>query len=559
MYLKSNYFFLLFLIFIYSCANIAPPSGGEPDRTPPEIVGHYPQNYTTNFQDNIIEMEFNRYLDKSGFARNLSFSPDVNYKIIWSGKTAKVEFADKLKENTTYTMNIGTDYRDYYKAVEPTESFSLVFSTGSVIDSGQINGIVYGEDIKNAFVYAYNIENMNSDTFDLRNSKSDYRAQLGSSGEFSIKGLKDGKYRVIAVTDEFQDAVYNEGVDRFGAANNDVEIIDSQSPYLQVVLGPSIDRIPPEMIFAESYNSNLINLKMSEKIEISSVDNSSFELFDENNRKYQIISAFVNPIERMNIKIISKVKLDTTFKFTLRAKDNGALTLQDSSSNKISEDANSIEFKSIEGAEVIPKLDSLFLKDSTINFLQGNDIYFALNYPLQDLQNSITYRLYSLNDSVKYKMELIRVNDVFWKFNFLEELPFDNWMRLELEIEKAIGMNQIAMADTSIKIDFKTFDRSDLSSISGTISSQYCENLILIAKGKANTYKAIPTNLKWEFNGITPGVYQFEAFCDKNGNNMYDFGQSFPYEYSETIIPMSGEVSARPRWSMEDIKLQRSK
>ena len=65
---------LLIISFLCSCALQLPPSGGPPDKTPPEILKSEPKTGTLNFNSQKVVFEFNKYMNKSQVIDNLYIS-----------------------------------------------------------------------------------------------------------------------------------------------------------------------------------------------------------------------------------------------------------------------------------------------------------------------------------------------------------------------------------------------------------------------------------------------------------------------------------------------------
>ena len=53
---------LISILFICSCANRGNPSGGEIDVDPPKIVKSSPENFSTNFNSESIEIVFDEFI-----------------------------------------------------------------------------------------------------------------------------------------------------------------------------------------------------------------------------------------------------------------------------------------------------------------------------------------------------------------------------------------------------------------------------------------------------------------------------------------------------------------
>ena len=153
----KKYFLLTSVLFLAGCANQLPPGGGEVDRIPPEIIFSYPDNETTNFEDDFIEFDFSEYVDKRSFKEALFISPalDKQPEISWSGTSVEISFPEGLKDSVTYVVTIGTDVVDVNNKNRMANSFSFSFATGDQIDRRSITGSVYGKEIEGTLIFAY--------------------------------------------------------------------------------------------------------------------------------------------------------------------------------------------------------------------------------------------------------------------------------------------------------------------------------------------------------------------------------------------------------------------
>ena len=196
---------LLFLnlLFLVGCANQMSPGGGEVDKIPPTIIESFPKDGTINFTEKYLEVKFSEFIDRSSVQNAIFISPALQrgYEYEWTGKTLTIEIKDTLKENTTYTVTIGTDISDANNRNKMAEAFTFAFSTGNKIDKGKIAGKVYDDKPDGVLIYAYQQEN----EFDPFTKKPDYISQVGSNGKFSLAGLRDGGYKIMAIRDNLQD------------------------------------------------------------------------------------------------------------------------------------------------------------------------------------------------------------------------------------------------------------------------------------------------------------------------------------------------------------------
>lgn len=133
------------------CATPVAPTGGEPDRTGPVLVGTYPENGTVNFTGQRIRFEFQDYVDRNSFRNALNIEPDINipFEINWRRKTATISLNQALPDSTTLLFNLSTDLRDT-RNNRISRPITLALSTGPDIDKGEISLTIkpFSPDIK---------------------------------------------------------------------------------------------------------------------------------------------------------------------------------------------------------------------------------------------------------------------------------------------------------------------------------------------------------------------------------------------------------------------------
>src|SRR5690554_4410425 len=136
---------LLLLLSFVDCAKKGTPSGGPRDTIPPIIVQSNPENFTTNFTGNEIEIRFDEYIKLKDISKELIIFPPMKYTPIITpistSKTLKIKLIDTLRPNTTYSFNFGKSIVDNNEGNQ-FEYFKYIFSTGNYIDSLKLSGVV---------------------------------------------------------------------------------------------------------------------------------------------------------------------------------------------------------------------------------------------------------------------------------------------------------------------------------------------------------------------------------------------------------------------------------
>ncbi|HEX9251420.1 MAG TPA: Ig-like domain-containing protein, partial [Ignavibacteriaceae bacterium] len=274
-------FFIYFSIFFLAgCANQLPPGGGEIDTIPPVIISSYPENGTTNFKDDYIELEFSEYVDKRSFKDALFISPaiDGQPEISWSGKSVEINFPKGLKDSLTYVVTIGTDVVDVNNKNRMANSFSFSFATGSLIDKRSIDGKVYGKNVEGTLIFAYKYSD---DTTKYLYKKPDYLSQIGKDGSYKLTGLAEAVYLVFAVKDEFRDLLYQADQDWIGMPSKEISLTNTDSSFtgLNFFL-MKVDTVKPRILGTVMTDKNHFVITLSEECDSSTYLANNFQIID---------------------------------------------------------------------------------------------------------------------------------------------------------------------------------------------------------------------------------------------------------------------------------------
>ena len=205
--MRKSLSIVLTVLVLAGCANRGVgPQGGPKDSIPPMAVKSVPENGAVNFTGKRIEITFNEYIQLDNISANLLMSPpqqrppDVKAR----GKRVLIQFADSLRDSTTYTIDFGAAICDYTEK-NPVHGYSFGFSTGPTIDTLETTGVVLdAENLKPMKGIIVGIhENLSDTAFTtmpfLRIARTD------SSGYYRIGNMHAGTYRLYAVDDVSRD------------------------------------------------------------------------------------------------------------------------------------------------------------------------------------------------------------------------------------------------------------------------------------------------------------------------------------------------------------------
>jgi len=199
------------IAFFAACANMASPNGGPYDETPPRFLRSTPVLNQTNFTGKKIEIIFDELIQVDKPSENVIITPpQENLPVIRaSGKKVIVELKDSLIADVTYTIDFTSSISDNNEK-NALENFSFAFSTGDVIDSLEVSGIVLN---------ASNLEPMPGILVGLHRDLADsaftttrfFRtSKTNDRGKFTIRNVAEGTYRIYALNDANRDYLFDQ-------------------------------------------------------------------------------------------------------------------------------------------------------------------------------------------------------------------------------------------------------------------------------------------------------------------------------------------------------------
>jgi hypothetical protein len=195
-------YLLLAVCGFYACASMGTPSGGDYDVTPPKMVSSKPTPNAIRFEGNKIELQFDEYIALEKPAEKVIITPPQQKTPVIKavGRKVSVELRDTLIPNTTYTFDF-TDAIVDNNEKNAIEGFSFAFSTGDIIDSLVISGILLN---------AENLEPMPNIMVGLHTDIADSAftslpfvrtSQTNDRGRFWIRNVAPGTYHLFALGD----------------------------------------------------------------------------------------------------------------------------------------------------------------------------------------------------------------------------------------------------------------------------------------------------------------------------------------------------------------------
>lgn len=215
-YILSRIFFSLFIVLlliglISSCANVASPNGGPYDEAPPKFLGSTPTLHQTNFKGKKIEILFDELIQLEKPSENVIITPPQKILpvIRTAGKKILVEIQDSIIDNMTYTIDFTSSIVDSNEK-NVLENFSFSFSTGEVVDSLQVSGILL--DASNLEPMPGIMVGLHRDLADSAFTTTPFfrTSKTNDRGRFTIRNIAPGTYRLYALNDVNRDYFFDQ-------------------------------------------------------------------------------------------------------------------------------------------------------------------------------------------------------------------------------------------------------------------------------------------------------------------------------------------------------------
>ncbi len=192
-----------------ACANMGTPTGGARDEDPPRFLSATPAPGSVNVNREKMTLTFDELINVKDAFSKVVVSPTSKStpRVSSQGRRVTIEF-DSLAPNTTYTVDFADAIEDNNEGNQ-LQGFTYSFSTGPELDSLRISGRVFSarnlEPQQSMIVGVHSnlADSAFSTTRLLRVAKTDDR------GQFTIRGLAPGSYRVFALGDNDNDYTYS--------------------------------------------------------------------------------------------------------------------------------------------------------------------------------------------------------------------------------------------------------------------------------------------------------------------------------------------------------------
>lgn len=500
-----------------SCAKFVPLQGGDKDETPPQILASgSTANMQTNFQERKIELEFDEYIALSNPSKEIFVSPPLDYplKVKERGRILTIEFNEDevLRENTTYQINLGKSIKDFTEG-NALEDYSMVFSTGSFIDSLSMKGTVEdteGQPVKDVLVVLH--ENL-SDTC-LSTLRPDYLTRTDENGNFVLSNLRADTFNIYALEDQNVSFTYDQESERIGFLDSTIFLTEVDSTAYTLLLFDEEDAL--RLIETTHRSDGLVKAVFNrppEEVEVLIAD------IDSNN-------TYVETVKDTILVWHDKLEQDS-----LTIYINGQGISDTIKTRKPKKSISSVPLKNTDTQLVINHTDT---------------IKISFNKPLSTIDTS-----------------LISISDTSLQYDIIESGVMDNqfWLRTSLEAGStySIKLDSASVTDRygtqnkdSLILSLRTQDPEKLGDIKLTVKNEdTLTYVITIMKDEEEVGRfSTAETMEYVMNRVIPGQYKATILQDLNNNGQWTAGSLSEKRLPEKTKEINLE-ELKPGWELD--------
>ena len=575
------------------------PDGGWYDDTPPRVVSASPADGATDVTTKKITINFNEFIKIENAQEKVIVSPPQleQADIKAAGRRIVVELKDSLKENTTYTVDFSDAITDNNEG-NPMGKYTFSFSTGDHIDTMEVSGYVLNaedlEPVKGMLVGLY--------PYDAPDSIFHHEAMMrvsrtNSSGQFTIKGVANGKYRAFALNDADGDFVFGQKSEVIAYSRE--EIVPSWKPdtrqdtvwrdslhIANILQTPFTHFLPDDvtlLAFQEPQTDRFLvktERPTPEKIDLyfsyghDSLPQVKGVNFDSDNafiiehtEKRDTVSYWLRDTTLVNqdtlLMELRFMGTDTLGMLTEQVDTITALAKvsYEKRQKDLKKELETWQKEQDKKRKRGEKYDSVMppkwlevkMPDTQITPLQN--VRINVPVPLERCDTSAVH-LYSKIDTIWYNAPHVvrqlstRQYEVTadWKPN----------TEYSLEIDSAAFKSIYGLENNALKQGVKVGNPDDFSTlvveISGAPITASDTAAVVIVRLLDNSGKLLREEKakggKVEFQYVKPATYYLSAFCDMNGNGVWDTGVYDEDRQAEPVFYFTEEIECKAKWDV---------
>lgn len=519
---------ILTSLLLNSCAIQVPPGGGEKDVIPPKLLKAEPPNFSTGFTGHDFKLDFDEYITLNDLGNQLIVSPLLKNapEVHIRKKSLLVHISDTLLENTTYTINFGQGIADNNEG-NKLNNFQYVFSTGSVIDSSEIKGkIIRAFDLKPEKGALALLYKSNSDSLPLL-ERPLYFAQANDSGEFNVRNITPGNYKIIGLKDTDGNYIYTPVLEGIAFKS---ELVPSNSDKINLTIFNEAPKLSLQKAYSEYSGKVVLAFNApADTIKINFLsDTSTLKIYSIQYSKLKD-SIFIW-YENLNADTLS-------FSF-VNAGLNDTIVTRLFKGVKENRGKKSVELIISDGNRQ-PTVQDLYLP-----------FFFNSNHPL--VSASFEKAVF-MEDSIPVKPQFEFLDSLHMHFQL--KFPWKSKRKYSLYLPSSIFKDFYGLYNDSMNFSFIAHSETDYGSLKlNLIGATGIPTIIqLVDESGATVFREFSSeqDTTYLFSNLDARIYKIKLIYDKNKNGKWDTGNYLNKIQPEEVEFYKEKITVRSNWDVD--------
>ncbi|MCC5943843.1 MAG: Ig-like domain-containing protein [Bernardetiaceae bacterium] len=534
-----NIIALVAIVFILkACASIGNPMGGPKDEDPPVLLLSTPADQAVNFRGQTITFYFDEYIETRGLNDQLQIIPykeGMSYKHKIRKEVLTLEFEQPFEENTTYTLLFGEAIKDISER-NPAVNLRLAFSTGPLIDSLTVSGVVRNpannKRVAKALVGLYD----EADTLTVDKYRPLYYAFTDTAGRYEIPNIKDGKYRIYALAEIKKNLKYDNSEDMIAVRS---EPLDLNQNYENINLDLVRFDIKPFRLLNARGRKQYFDMKFNKSIPIFYVDYAD--------KAYDTIFYYQKQDEVWTFYNRNSPEPDSV---------SARIFAQDSVGNSI-DTTLTIKFNEFKKREEtsfslkeFPSSGSKMPKQTKIDFM------LEFSKPVIEIvYDSISFLIDEDTIAQTLTPELMVFDSQRMHLKFKQFPTFEKEFKLEIKEKSFISIENDSL-EKKMNYIYSYVEDDQFGILSGRVLEAGQFFIVQVIDEQNHIEKEMRNETNFEFKRLEPGKKRLRVILDTNNNGKWDKGDWKTHTPPETIYYHDEEIELKANWEFQDIMIR---
>ncbi len=572
--IRTGIIIVAVVLFTTHCAKQATPTGGLKDVTPPVILKSIPESGSTGFTSKSINITFDEYfvLEKQNEKFLMSPPSKTKPKITVKGKSLNIEFMDKLKDSTTYTLNFPDVIRDLNEG-NPIPNLQYVFSTGKFLDSLSVAGnVVDAQNLEagsNILVMLYG--NLNDTA--PRKMLPDYVTVADANGYFRINNIRKGSYRMFALSDKNNNNRYDPPDEPFAFSDS------------VIFITPEKDYRPPAPVVKDTVKKKKSTEPVKVELPFFNGDHKLYMFTAEKKNHYLASSDRKVPYQFLYYLSLPPDTMKFSFSFPggenyryysekSRQGDTIAIWLRDSSAyyqptiktlvtypftdslgnNKYRSDTIAMRFTIPKPGKVKPAWKVFKLSENISGSMKpGQKIVFTSSTPMRTPDTS-KIKLYQFSGKSKIRLPVTFIKDTSDLRKVTLGNEFKTGERYQLIRDKGSFGNIYGDQSDSSALNISVRQPDSYGHLTVFVQNGKGNLIVQLLSQKENVLdeRRLVNSGKADFPLLEPGMYRMRVIYDMNGDGKWTPGNFLKLIQPEPVSYFPKEIEVKTNWDIEE-------